>query len=153
MSSAFADDSGVSCVTTRHLRVQRCQPAGRRFDLAPSDVGRAVENLPLQVAEVDDVEVDEAERADAGGRQVERRRRTEPAGADADDARLLQLPLTLDADLRNDQVAAVALDFVVELERLATARPPATEGTMLTVSAGPTGVSSRFRCRMSSSLT
>jgi hypothetical protein len=48
-----------------HFRVERRQPAGRRLDLAPPDVARAVQDLPLQVAEVDDVEIDEAQRADA----------------------------------------------------------------------------------------
>ena len=40
------------------------------LDLGPSHVGRAVENLALEVRGVDDVEIDEAERTDARRRQV-----------------------------------------------------------------------------------
>ena len=69
----------------------------------------AVDDLPLQVAEVDDVEVDEAERADAGRGEIERRRRAEPARADAQHARRLQPPLPFLADFGQQQVTAVAL--------------------------------------------
>ncbi len=46
------------------------------------DVGRPEEDLAVQVRLVDDVEVDEAERADAGGREIQRGRRAEAARAD-----------------------------------------------------------------------
>ena len=81
----------------------------RRFELRPADVGRAVDDLTLQVAEVDDVEVDDAESADARRGEIERRRRAEPAGADAEHARRLQPPLPFLADFRQQQVPAVAL--------------------------------------------
>ena len=45
----------------------------------------AVDDLALEVRVVDDVGVDDAERADAGRREVERRGRAEPAGADQQD--------------------------------------------------------------------
>ena len=163
MSSAFDDLSVVSCATTFTSGLRPVQPIGRRLQLRPPDVSRAVEHLPLQVAEVDGVEVDEAERADAGRREVERRRRSESAGADAEHLRRLELPLTLDADLRHDQVPAVAPHLVVRerrqgvrLRRVLTSgrrrrsgAPPATDGTMLTVSVSPTGVCSLSRYRMS----
>ena len=84
----------------------------RRRELRAADVRRAVQQLPLQVAEVDDVEVDDADGADAGGGEIHRRRRAETAGADAQHLRGLQLALPVDADLRHDQVPAVALDLV-----------------------------------------
>ena len=101
-------------------------------------------------------------RADAGGGQVHRRRRSESARADAEHAAGLQLALPVDADLRHDQMPAVALDFVVgQLRKLAvrdwtaaaTSRavyrarrtPPATDGMMLIVSPGFTGVCSFCR--------
>ena len=46
-----------------------------------------VDDLALQVRVVDDVGVDDAERADAGRGEVERRRRAEAAGADQEHAR------------------------------------------------------------------
>ena len=65
---------------------------------------------------VDDVEVDQAERADAGGGEIERERRAEAAGADAEDLRGLQLLLAFHADFGQDEVARVAGDlFVGEL--------------------------------------
>ena len=72
-----------------------------------------MDDLALQVAGVDDVEVDEAEGADAGGGEVEGERRAEAAGADAEDLRRLELLLALHADLGQDEVARVAGDLVV----------------------------------------
>ena len=81
----------------------------RRFDLALADPVGGVDDLALEVAEVDDVEVDDADRPDAGGREVERSRRAEPAGADEQRLRAEQRGLALRADLGDQQVAAVAL--------------------------------------------
>ena len=80
-----------------------------------------MDDLALQVAEVDDVEIDDADGADTGGGQIHRGRRTEAAGADAQHAARLQPSLTVDADLRHDQVPAVTFDFVVgELREIAS---------------------------------
>jgi len=49
------------------LGVERGQAILRRRELGATDVRRAVQNLPLQVAEVDDVEVDEADGANTSG--------------------------------------------------------------------------------------
>ena len=51
-------------------------------ELRAPDVLRPVDHLPLQVAKVNHVEVHQAEAADAGRRQVHRRRATEAARAD-----------------------------------------------------------------------
>ena len=67
-----------------------------------------MDDLALEVRVVDDVGVDDAERADAGRREVERRRRAEPAGADQEHARVEQLLLALLADLGDEDVARVA---------------------------------------------
>src|SRR5205085_6315302 len=80
--------------------------------LGPADVGSAVQNLALEVAEIDDVEIDKTEPANAGGGEVERQRRAESAGADKEDRRRLESFLSLDADLGHDQMPAVALDFL-----------------------------------------
>src|SRR4029078_10107758 len=111
---------------------------------------------------------------DAGGSEVHRGRRAEAAGADAQDASGLQLALLVHADLRQDQVPAVSLDFLRrEVRQILHAllpgldlgdhrstfagsafgdtAPPATDGTMLSESPGLTGVCSRCRERMFSS--
>jgi hypothetical protein len=72
-----------------------------------------VDDLPLEVAEIDNVEVDDPDPPDAGGGEVHRGRRTKAARPDTQHAPGLQAALPLDADLRHDQVPAVALDFVV----------------------------------------
>ena len=71
-------------------------------------VGR-VDHLALEVGEVDDVVVDDPERADAGRGEVQRGRRAETAGAEQQDLGVEQLLLALDADLGDQQVARVAL--------------------------------------------
>ncbi len=72
-----------------------------------------VDDLALQVGFVDDVEVDQADGADAGGGEIERERRAEAAGADAEDLRGLELLLAFHADLGQDEVAGVAGDLLV----------------------------------------
>ena len=79
-----------------------------RVDLGRADAVGRVDDLALEVGDVDHVVVDDAELADAGGRQVERGRRAEPAGAEQQHLRVEQLELALDADLRQQHVARVA---------------------------------------------
>lgn len=50
--------------------------------LGPTDVGLAVDDLTLQVGLVDDIELDDADRADTGGGEIEQRRRAESTGTD-----------------------------------------------------------------------
>ena len=66
-----------------------------------------VEHLALEVRLLDHVVVDDPDRADAGGREVERDGRTEAAGADEEHAGIEQLPLTLEADLRDEHLPGV----------------------------------------------
>ena len=80
-----------------------------RVDLRDADAVGGVDDLALEVREVDHVVVDDAERADAGRREVERGRRAEAAGAEQEDLRVEQLLLALDADLGEQEVARVAL--------------------------------------------
>ena len=65
-------------------------------------------DLPLQVRVVDHVGVDDAEGADSGCREIERRRGAEPAGSDQEDTCVEQLLLPLLADLRDQDVPRVA---------------------------------------------
>jgi hypothetical protein len=78
-------------------------------DLRHTDALVRVRHLALEVREVDDVVVDDAERSDSGGGQVERGRRAEPSGAEQQHLGVEQLQLPLEADLRHEQVARVAL--------------------------------------------
>ena len=70
-----------------------------------------MDDLPLQVGERHGVVVDDAERADAGRREILQHRRAEPAGADDQHPRALQLLLAGAADLRQHDVARIAFEF------------------------------------------
>jgi hypothetical protein len=85
---------------------------GRRLGLGPVDVRLPVDDLALQVRLVDDVVVDDAERPDTRGRQVEQRGAAEASGADDQDLGVLETLLAGHADVRDDQVTAVSTDLV-----------------------------------------
>ena len=95
-----------------HVRVDLGDRGGRGLDLGPADVGLPVDDLALQVRLVDDVVVDDAERADAGGGEVEQRRAAEAARADDEHLGVLEPLLAGHADVRDDEVPAVAADLV-----------------------------------------
>ena len=78
-------------------------------DLGHADAVGRVDDLALEVRDVDDVVVDDPERADAGGGEVERGRRAEAAGAEQQHLGVEQLLLALGADLGQEEVARVAL--------------------------------------------
>jgi len=70
-----------------------------------------VDDLPVEIRQVDGVEVDQPDRADACGREIQERGRPESAGADAEHPRRLQPALAVLADLRQQEMAAIALTF------------------------------------------
>ena len=117
ISSALALVSMVLCLTTFMFGLRRFQHHLRRNRPWPADVVGAVDDLPLQVAGVDDVEVDQADGADAGCGEVESQRGAEAAGADAEHLGCLELLLAFHADFGQDQVARVAGDLVVAQRR------------------------------------
>ena len=82
--------------------IQSLERALRGLDLGLSEPVGRVDDLALQVRLVDDVGVDDPERADAGRGEVERRRRSQAAGTDEKDARVEQALLPLLADLGNE---------------------------------------------------
>ena len=84
-----------------------------RVDLRHADRIRPVEDLPLQVGEVDLVGICEGQPADAAGGEVERRRAAEAARADDERMGRAQPLLPFDADLVEQDVAAVAEKLLV----------------------------------------
>ena len=95
-----------------HLGVDRARRLGRRLRLRRADPRGGVGDLPLQVGQLHAVVVDDADRADAGRGQIEHQRRAQPAGADDQHPRRLQLRLADAAHLLQQDVARVAADFV-----------------------------------------
>ena len=153
-------------IFTPGLRASSRSRADSSFDRPTSR--RAVQDLALEVARVDGIEIDDADRSNAGRREIQGGGRSEPARADAEHATGFEPPLAVDTHFRKNQVPAVALNLVVgqfgrsvQLRRAAvscfggadTGAPPATEGTMLMTSPDFNDVASFCRYLMSSSLT
>ena len=87
------------------VRVERGDRLLGRVDLRHTDPLRVVNHLALEVGQVDRVVVDDPERADPGGGQIQRRRRSQPTGAEQQHLGVEQLLLTLDPDLGEQQMA------------------------------------------------
>ncbi len=93
----------------RYLGIDVVHPPCPADGLGLALVAGAVEHLSLQVRQFDHVVVDQAERADAGGRQVQGRGRAQPTGSDDDHASLVESLLAGDADLGESDVPGVAV--------------------------------------------
>jgi hypothetical protein len=91
-----------------HVRIEIRDARARGRELAVADFTRAVKDLALQIRDVDDVEVHDAERAHAGGGEIQGNGRPESAGADDEHARGLDAMLAVEADIGQQQMAAVA---------------------------------------------
>ena len=95
-----------------NMRIECMNLFGGAVDLAPSDIGRGMDDLALQVGQRDDVVIDSAERADTGGRQIHQDRRAEAAGADHQHRRLFQRGLPRATDFVQYDMAGVTFEFV-----------------------------------------
>ncbi len=95
----------------RDMRIEARDRRRGAVDFRISDIGGGVDDLPLQVRERDQIVIDDAERADAGGREIIEHRRTEPAGADHQDARTFQRGLARTANLAQHDMAGITLEF------------------------------------------
>src|SRR5215467_2032917 len=102
----------------RDVRVEAADRGRRALHFGLADLGRAVDHLALQVRQRDRVVVDDAERPDPGRRQIEQRRRPQPAGADDQHARALERLLPRPADLAQDDVAGIAFELLRTEHRL-----------------------------------
>src|SRR5262249_416418 len=91
----------------RCLRVNVLNSIRRRGNLCPANVFCSVNYLPLKIRFIDDVEIDQPERTDAGRRQIKPERRAETSGADHQNAGRLKLSLPFEANLGKYQMARV----------------------------------------------
>jgi len=105
----------VSGDTDVGIEIGEARLGGFGFGLA--DVAGAEGDLALEIREVDDVEINETDVADARGGEIEAKRRAEAAGADEKGFGAFEFELTFHAHLRHDEVAAVAEDFFVSEAR------------------------------------
>ncbi len=96
-----------------HVRVDRLDRILGTVDLLAAHVGRAVKDLALEVGEINRVEVNQPDAADAGGSEIEGDRGAEATRTDAEYGGGLELLLTFEGDLRHDEMSRVARDLVV----------------------------------------
>jgi hypothetical protein len=80
----------------------------RGLDLRAADVGRAVEDLAMEVREIDVVEVDEADPADARRGEIRRDGAAEASGADNEDGGGAEPVLPFESDLGERDLPGVA---------------------------------------------
>ena len=74
---------------------------------------RAVDDLALQIGEIDVVVVADRQLSDAGGSEIQRGRRAESSRTDDRAHARGEFLLSLDADLRQQDMPAVAQELVV----------------------------------------
>jgi hypothetical protein len=94
-----------------HVRIDVADAIARRVQLGASDIAGAVQDLTLEVREIHDVEVHEPERADTGRGEIQRDRRAEPPRSDDEHPRRLELALTRQLDVGEEEMASVPLRF------------------------------------------
>ena len=111
-----------------HRGVEGAQSTCRRLDLEQADVGLAVENLAVEVADLDPVTVDQPHLADPAAGQPHRRRAAEPADAEHRHLRLAEAALAL----RRHQAR---LADVAEVAKLAVEPSPLASADALVVGA------------------
>src|ERR1700760_3771552 len=95
-----------------HMRIETVHGLGGAFNLRTADVAGRMDDLPLQVRQRHHIVVDDTERPDAGGREIEQCRRTETAGADRQNPGALERSLAGASDLAQHEVSGIALDLV-----------------------------------------
>src|SRR5579862_7344893 len=110
--SILAAQAGIEGANIQE-RVNCPQLFGSRIEFFAPYVSGGVNDLALQVGVIDDIEIDEAEGADAGGAEIQGKRRAEATGADAEYSRGFELLLALHANLGHDQMPGVAQDFIL----------------------------------------
>ena len=93
------------------MRIDAPERVAGAVELRQADGLGVVDDLALQVGQRDGVVVDDAERADAGRREILQHRRAKATGADHQHACALQLLLPGAADFRQHDVARIAFEF------------------------------------------
>ena len=84
------------------------QPVARRVKFWAADVAGAVEELTLQVGDIDHIEVDDADGADASRGEVQCGWRAKSACTDDEYTSGFEASLAGESDARERQVAAIA---------------------------------------------
>ena len=108
ISSALDESSARSCRSTADVRVDPVHGRLGGLGLGATDVGVGVDDLAMEVGQIDDVGVDDADRAHPGGCQVEQGRRSEATRADDEHPRRGEPLLTVTAHVGQQHVPGIA---------------------------------------------
>ncbi len=92
--------------------IERDELFGSGVELFAANVFGGVDDLALQVAGVDHIEVHQTEGADAGRGEIESERRAKAPGADAKNLRGFEALLAFHAHFRQDEVPRIAGEIV-----------------------------------------
>ena len=90
------------------IRIECRQPLPRCQRLAAADVGGGVQHLPLQVGDIDGIEVDKPQRANTRCCEIQCRRRAQPARTDDQYPRGFEFFLACGAHFDEYQMTPVA---------------------------------------------
>ena len=116
VEGVFAGELGFECFDL-NVGIQIGKTRLRRGGFGLADIVGAKGDLALEIGEIHDIKIDESELADACRGEIQTQRRAKAAGADQQHFGVFQLELTVHADFRHDQVAAVAKNFFVGQRR------------------------------------
>ena len=94
-------------------RIHASQAFFGGLNFGPPDVARGKCDLPLEIGVIDDVEINDPEPPYACRGQIKPQRRAQPARADHEHLGFGQLELPVHAHFGHDQMAAVALNFLL----------------------------------------
>jgi len=89
------------------------ETVARLFEFAAADVFCSVKDLPLQIGEIDAIEIDEPKLSHTSCRQIERSRGAQTAGANAKNARDLKPLLSFSSHFGHNEVPRIPLQFLL----------------------------------------
>src|SRR5207245_1687122 len=82
------------------------------LQLGSPHVRRSMQDLALKIAEVDDVEIHDADSADPSGRQIQPQRRSQASSADEQNTRCFKALLPVHPHFWHDEMPAIAGHFL-----------------------------------------
>lgn len=121
-----------------HAWIERGNALRGRADLGDADAVFHMQDLALQIAAVHHIVIGDPQVADPGGSEIERRRRAKSACTDQQHARTRQALLAFEPDLRQAQMARIALEKILFVGRQGRAH----QGK---AGAGPCGGATEYR--------
>src|SRR6266550_1074617 len=118
-----------------NVRIDVAQAIDGGVELGTTYSRRPVQNLAMQVGQIDRIEIDQADRPNSRGCEIQRDRRAKAAGANKQRARVLERTLAFLANLRQENVPTVPHQlFASQLRRVAARLGVCVHGILRTES-------------------